>query len=158
MTARLRPHHLLCILTYSGHGYSPAFSANMTRIAGRLGAGERIEIVAGPDDICAPLLADPDPHCRRASVWARDRAAARELGRLSGVAIRPGAGLALDADLVQRLRAAFAARRIRAACAGCEWFDLCGATAASGFDGAVLRGHSPPRAGNNRSRLDPALV
>ena len=144
MTVRLRPHHLLCLLSYSGRGYSPAFSANMTRIAGRLGAGERIEIVEGPDDICAPLLNEADPHCRRAGAAERDRMAARDLGRLPGApAARPGAGLVFAPGLVRRLRAAFASGRIRTACAGCEWIDLCGAIAAGGFDGAVLHSNRP---------------
>jgi len=141
MTVRLRPHHLLCVLTYVGRGYSPAFTANMTEVAERLGAGEDIELVAGPDDICAPLLDHPDPHCHRASVMERDRAAARDLGELLGLNLRPGAHLVLDEDIVTRLRAAFASHQIRSACAGCEWFDLCGAIAASGFDRAVLKGN-----------------
>ena len=33
MTIRLRPHHLLWVVTYVGRGYSPAFTANMTRIS-----------------------------------------------------------------------------------------------------------------------------
>lgn len=141
MTVRLRPHHLLCLLSYSGRGYSPAFSANMTRVARRLGAGERVEIVEGPDDICAPLLGEAEPHCRRAGVTERDRRAARDLGRL------PGAGLVFAPGLVKRWRAAFASGRIRTACAGCEWVELCDAIAASGFDGAVLRGNHPRPAG-----------
>ena len=67
MTVRLRPHHLLCVLTHVGRGYSPAFTANMSKIAQRLGAGEDIELVARPDDICAPLLTDPDRFCREVS-------------------------------------------------------------------------------------------
>ena len=138
MTVRLRPHHLLCVLTYAGKGYNPAFTANMTRIAGRLGAGEKISIVEGPDDICAPLLNGPDPHCQRASVTERDRAAARDLGRLPGFEVRTGTRLTLHAGLLRRLRQAFAARQIRSACAGCEWRGFCNAIAASRFDGAVL--------------------
>lgn len=143
MTVRLRPHHLLCVLTYVGKGYSPAFVANMTRIAGRLGAGEAVEIVEGPDDICAPLLDDPDPHCRFARVTRRDRAAARDLGRLLGLEARPGAHVTLDLDLLGRLRQAFLSNRIRSACTGCEWVGLCGSIAATGFEGAVLAGNRP---------------
>ena len=138
MTVRLRPHHLLCVLTYVGRGYSPAFTANMTAVAERLGAGEDIELVAGPDDICAPLLADPDPHCHRASVMERDRAAARDLSPLLGLGVRTGTHLVLDDEVIGRLRAAFASGTTRSACAGCEWVDLCGSIAAQGFDGAVL--------------------
>ncbi len=56
MTVRLRGHHLLCMLTFVGKGYSPAFVENYDRIAGRLSEGEDILLVDGPDDICAPLL------------------------------------------------------------------------------------------------------
>ena len=139
MTVRLRPHHLLCVLTYVGRGYSPAFTANMTAVAERLGAGEDIELVVGPDDICAPLLDHPDPHCRRASVVERDRAAARDLHDLLGFDVQTGAHWVLDEDLVGRLREAFASHQIRSACTGCEWVDLCGSIAASGFDGVVLQ-------------------
>ena len=55
MTVRLRGHHLLCLLAYKGEGYSPAFIANLDRIAARLTAGEDAVLVDGPDDICAPL-------------------------------------------------------------------------------------------------------
>ncbi|WP_227287708.1 MULTISPECIES: DUF1284 domain-containing protein [Alphaproteobacteria] len=138
MTVRLRPHHLLCILTYVGKGYSPGFTANMTRIAGRLSAGEEVEIVAGPDDICIPLLTDPDPHCHRTSVTGRDKAAARELSLSLNLRIKTGAKLVLDADLLSRLRKAFASNRVRSACTGCEWIELCGSMSARRFDGAVL--------------------
>ena len=69
---RLRPHHLLCILTFAGEGYSPSFVANFAAIAARIGAGETIELVAGPDDICAPLEGTDDTHCHGASVTGRD--------------------------------------------------------------------------------------
>ena len=50
MTVRLRPHHLLCLLTYVGKGYSPAFTANYDAIAMRIEQGEELLIVSGPDD------------------------------------------------------------------------------------------------------------
>ncbi len=141
MTVRLRAHHLLCVLTYVGRGYSPAFTANMTRIAGRLAAGERIDIVEGPDDICAPLLDGDDPHCHRSSVIERDHAARHELARALGLEVATGARLILDADRLSRMRAAFGAGQTRTACVGCEWFSLCGSIAATGFEATVLAGH-----------------
>ena len=39
MTVRLRAHHLLCLLTYVGKGYSPAFTANYDKVVRRLGEG-----------------------------------------------------------------------------------------------------------------------
>lgn len=138
MTVRLRPHHLLCLLTYVGKGYSPAFTANYDAAAARLAAGEEIEIVAGPDDVCAPLLDDEDAHCRRASVIRRDEAAAADNGRLLGFAVIPGTRLTLDAGRLAQLRSAFAQGSSRSACGGCEWSALCSQIADSGYKEALV--------------------
>ena len=133
MTVRLRPHHLNCLLTYVGKGYSPAFTANYDVIAGRLGAGEDILIVDGPDDICTPLLSEGEPHCLGESVIERDRLAAADVGGLLGQPIQLGLVLKLDAPTLVRLRAAFSTGSVRRACEGCEWSDLCTAIAAGGY-------------------------
>ena len=134
MSIRLRPHHFLCLLTYAGKGYSPGFTANYDLIAGRLSEGEEIEIVEGPDDVCAPLLAEDGAHCWRESVIERDKQAACDLGKL-GIAIDTGGTTRLDADLLSRMRAAFGKGLTRPACTGCEWRDLCSTIAAKGFEG-----------------------
>ncbi|KKB13462.1 2Fe-2S ferredoxin [Devosia geojensis] len=139
MTVRLRPHHLLCLLTYAGKGYNPAFTANYDVIAGRISGGEAIRIVDGPDDICAPLLAGDEPHCRRESVTERDRLAARDLEKLLNTPIPPGTEVELDAELLLGMRVAFAAGRTREACLGCEWSDLCSSIAANGYAGTRVR-------------------
>ncbi|MEP6566129.1 MAG: DUF1284 domain-containing protein [Mesorhizobium sp.] len=144
MTIRLRAHHLLCLLTYVGKGYSPAFTANYDVIADRLVRGEEILIVSGPDDICAPLLGEPEPHCLRDSVIERDRLAARDLGELLARPIRAGIRLDLDAAILTRMRQAFSKGLTRNACPGCEWAGLCSAIAASGYqDTRVQRSALP---------------
>jgi hypothetical protein len=135
VTVKLRSHHLLCLLTYVGKGYSPAFTANYDVIADRLGRGEDILIVSGPDDICAPLLDEPEPHCLRDGVIERDRLAARDVGALLARPVRVGARLKLDAVALARLRQAFSTGSTRAACQGCEWTDLCSAVAIGGYQG-----------------------
>lgn len=139
MTIRLRPHHLLCLLTYAGKGYGPAFTANYDVIAGRISKGEDIEIVEGPDDICAPLLDDAEPHCWRNSVKERDRLAASALGELLPGSIQTGARMTLNPGVVQRMRMAFAANRTRAACLGCEWNDLCSGISTKRFVGTRVQ-------------------
>ena len=140
-TVRLRPHHLLCLLTYVGRGYSPAFVANLDRVAARVAAGAAIRLVDGPDDICAPLVTArrrQPVHCwGRRVVW-RDRRAARAVSRLLGRPVAPGCLLRLDGPVVRRLRRAFAARAIRSACLGCPWARLCSTVAATGFRGSRL--------------------
>jgi uncharacterized protein len=133
MTVRLRGHHLLCLLTYRGEGYSPAFVANLDRLAARLADGEAAELVDEPDDICAPLLrADgggAGGHCTLDRVRMRDRRAL-VAAALLGRELDAGDHLTLDAAAVGQLRAAFAAGGpIRSACAGCEWNAFCTAVA-----------------------------
>ncbi|TIO07119.1 DUF1284 domain-containing protein [Mesorhizobium sp.] len=133
MTVRLRSHHLLCLLTYVGKGYSAAFTANYDGIAERLGRGEDILIVTGPDDICVPLLGVPEPHCLRESAAERDRLAARDVGDLLARPIQAGTRLQLDAAILAALRKAFSGGRTRPACQGCEWAGLCTTVATSGY-------------------------
>jgi hypothetical protein len=134
----LRPHHLLCLLTYVGKGYSPAFVAGYDRIVTRLNAGEEVEIVEGPDDICAPIACDLHEHCHGSSVISRDALAARDVGRVLRVRIVPGAQIRLSPATTARLRAAFARGAIRHACSGCEWEQLCSTVARDGFPAVLL--------------------
>jgi len=138
MTVRLRAHHLLCILTYIGKGYSPAFTDNMTVIAGRISAGETIEIVEGPDDICAPRQAETNAHCCDDSVQKRDLQAAQDVGRVLQILVRDGAKLSLDKSSLKRLRAAFTQDKIRSACRDCQWGEICTAISTNGYGGAMV--------------------
>ncbi|WP_460273314.1 DUF1284 domain-containing protein [Celeribacter sp. ULVN23_4] len=138
MTVSLRPHHLLCLMTYVGKGYSPAFVAGYDRIVERLKAGEEIEMTDGPDDICAPIACDLKEHCHGSSVITRDALAARDVGRLLGQTLGAGDRLVLDEETRAALRAAFATGEIRKACQGCEWDGLCTAVAGTGFPGVRL--------------------
>ena len=138
MTVRLRAHHLLCMLTYVGKGYSPAFVDNYEAIAARLSAGEEIEIVDGPDDICAPLLCGAQPHCLGDGVIERDRRAAEAVGVLLAMPVTGGTRLRPSASLLLHLRRTFAEGDIRAACSGCEWSGLCDTVAADGYVNARI--------------------
>lgn len=133
MTVRLRPHHLLCVLTYRGAGYSAAFCANFDHIAARIAGHEEIEICAGPDDVCAPLLVSDVPHCFNDSVVVRDAQAADAVSELLGFPIINGATFKLNDSLLDRSRHAFADGTIRAACTGCEWQSFCTDIAARDF-------------------------
>jgi hypothetical protein len=127
------------MLTFIGKGYIPAFVANLEQVVRRLATGtETIEIVAGPDDICIPLLCEADCHCHRSSVVERDRLATQAISSLLDRSLVPGANLTLTQADLDRLRAAFAAGTIRAACTGCQWKPLCDAIAADGFTATLL--------------------
>ncbi|POF29354.1 DUF1284 domain-containing protein [Roseibium marinum] len=133
MTVSLRPHHLLCLLTYLGKGYTVDFVRNYDRIVERLNAGEPLRLVSGPDDICQPMLKEETCHCRGSSVVERDRLAAAEISDVLGSEIETGGNLSLSGGRVRDLRTAFQAGSIRSACAGCEWRRLCSVIARDGF-------------------------
>ncbi|KKB84119.1 2Fe-2S ferredoxin [Devosia limi DSM 17137] len=139
MTLRLRAHHLLCMLTYVGKGYTPAFTANYDVMIRRLNGGEDILLVDGPDDICAPLLVEADPHCWRDSVIERDRHALQALTQLLARPLRAGTCIVLDSHHLAIMRAAFASGETRTACGGCEWAGLCTTIAGNDFGGARLQ-------------------
>lgn len=138
MTVRLRAHHLLCMLTYVGKGYTPGFTVNYDRVAERLSRGEEIEIVEGPDDICAPLLSDPAAHCNGESVKWRDDTALASIAALLESKVGPGSRITLNSTLLSTLRVAFANGGIRAACKTCEWSSLCDTVSKSGFCGVKI--------------------
>jgi hypothetical protein len=155
VTIRLRAHHLLCLLTYVGKGYSPAFTANYDVIADRLGRGEEILIVSGPDDICAPLLGEAEPHCLQESVIERDRLAARDVGALLARPIRAGVRIDLDAATLTGMREAFSTGLTRNACPGCEWAALCSTIAASGYQDTRVQRPDLSTQGQRRAAVEP---
>jgi hypothetical protein len=127
------------MLTYVGKGYSAAFTENFDRICERLGRGEDILLVDGPDDVCAPLLLEADPHCHEASVVERDRLSAEAASRLLEKPVFTGSHLTLDAARLQHLRNAFKSGSSRDACHSCEWHDLCTGIAGAEFPDVRLR-------------------
>lgn len=138
MTIRLRGHHLLCMLTFVGEGYSPRFVANYAKVIRRMRAGEPILIVRGPDDICAPLLGEDGPHCHKDTVLERDRLALEGVGQLLGRGLVPGDELRLDEAALRSFKHGFASGETRQACGGCEWSSLCDRVAQNGFEGTRL--------------------
>lgn len=138
MTVRLRAHHLLCMLTYVGKGYTQSFTVNYDRVAERLNGGEEIEIISGPDDICAPLLDDETAHCFRSSVKARDAQALAVASGWLGETLEIGSRITPDRALIEKLRSGFQQGHLRSACSGCEWIGLCDRVSASDFCGVKI--------------------
>lgn len=144
MTVRLRGHHLLCLLTFVGEGYTPSFTRNYVRIAERLSAGEAIAVVDGPDDICAPMLCEAGAHCREESITRRDSLALAAVSDILDRRVVRGSVLMFDADRLRRLRSAFAEGKAAAACAECEWASLCIRVAGGGFSDVLVRAAEDP--------------
>lgn len=79
---RLRGHHLLCLLGYRGMGYSEAYAENMTKLHNTLRTepDTMVEIVFGPDDLCAHFPEGETYHCEDQNVYIRDSAILERLG------------------------------------------------------------------------------
>ncbi|RAP78036.1 DUF1284 domain-containing protein [Paenibacillus montanisoli] len=116
MGIRLRGHHLLCLLGYRGMGYSAGFTANMTRVYNELRERPEtpIEIVKGPDALCACFPADVEPHCRNDSVAKHDERILQKLGY--------GYGMVLPwSEVIARVRDNVVPEDINTLCYTCQW-------------------------------------
>ncbi len=88
MKAKLRGHHLICLNFFRGEGYSEDFIRNIHTVIGK----QKIEIVDGPDDVCAkcPYLKDgicKNPDHTEETIQLLDRDALRLLELKSGMEI-----------------------------------------------------------------------
>jgi Uncharacterized conserved protein len=119
---RLRGHHLFCLLGYRGKGYSEGFCTNMTAIYEtlRLQPQTIIEIMEGPDVICAAFPADQPNHCHNASVYRKDQEILGELG------LAVGNRLSWE-DLCRLVADAIQPSDIHRLCHDCPWepYGLC---------------------------------
>ncbi|MDE2029925.1 MAG: DUF1284 domain-containing protein [Alphaproteobacteria bacterium] len=143
-TVRLRGHHLLCVLPYVGKGYTPEFVENFDAVVAKMSKGAAIEIVAGPDDLCAAMhdkngpVCESGEHCLKQSAVLRDGKAIGDVGAALGLRLEVGFVLKPGTKDYARLRHLFAEGKIRAACEGCEWHGICTDIAANGFKNVRL--------------------
>jgi hypothetical protein len=135
MPVQLRGHHFLCILTYRGYGYTPAFVENMSSIVASIERGRPVRLVDGPDDICSGLT----PADRLVCSHDCGQAETRDMDALAVAAVRDllpadiGEAMTLDAPTISTLRRHFANHSIRDACRRCSWAKFCTTIAAEDF-------------------------
>ena len=120
-TARIRAHHLLCLLSFSGEGYSDSFVEKFRQLAKLYRKPDSIiEVLDCPDDACSacPHLS-PDDGCisprdgPEAEVRRLDHAVLNLLG------IKPGTHR--TGDLHGRI-AKVSDADLHAACRLCSWY------------------------------------
>jgi len=149
---KLRGHHLLCMLTYRGVGYTPDFVANYDGVVEALNEGATIEIVDGVDSICgalrkgADITCDHAYTCRGGNTAHRDRLALNAIARVLQIPyLRKGDTLKLSASEIKFLRQHYLHGSIRQACTACSWHSFCTNIAHSGFKEVRLRPAAVPR-------------
>ncbi len=116
-----RPHHLLCTLSYSGHGYSPEFTEKMDGLVARLRAGEepQLMLTCSADTLCAVCPNRRGDGCSTdEKVMRYDRLTLEALGLRDGDVISYG-------ECKRLLRQRIDAARFEHICGDCQWRELC---------------------------------
>lgn len=119
---QLRPHHLLCMQKFTGHGYSPAFTAHMTAMLKKLQQHPEtaVTLTAGCDDLCEACPHNQDSVCASSEKVAQLDAGVRDALGLSASA--SGTWAALSESARSRILLTDVFYQI---CACCEWYPLC---------------------------------
>ena len=118
----LRPHHLLCIQKFTGHGYDAAFTAHMTTVVSELSRADVIcvSIARGGDDLCAAC-----PHNVGGSCTSLEKVAFMDSSVLHVCDLAYGESARWD-ELARRARERiFETEEFDDICASCQWFELC---------------------------------
>ena len=126
----LRPHHLLCLQTFTGHGYSEEFVRHMTLVRDQLIREPLtpVELVSGVDDLCAHCPNNVDGQCTSDNPALFDSKVSRKLyssGLISPDAVSkdpPGKQPVLTGipDALE-----ISSSVLEECCPGCEWKELC---------------------------------
>lgn len=124
----LRPHHLLCMQKFSGHGYSPAFTAHMSALLQKLHLHPEtpVTLICRCDDLCTACPHNQDGVCESAEKVAHLDAGVLKAATLSGDTSRTWADLSSLARSRILLTDAF-----HTICSCCEWYPLCRETEVS---------------------------
>lgn len=118
----LRPHHLLCIQKFTGHGYDENFTIHMTKIVSKLRDDPETEITVtrGCDDLCKVCPNNIGGVCTSLEkVTFMDGAVLDVCGLSYGDAVP----WAVSSRAVREN--IFETDKFNDICADCEWFELC---------------------------------
>ena len=130
-TIYLRPHHLLCLQTFVGHGYSPDFTKHMTYVKSLLTADPNtaITLVAGPDDLCVHCPNCVDGSCTSPKPAVFDHLVGQKLNTTEDTEnAAPKHTDASDSPLTLHGIPSIlhmSEQRLAECCPDCEWKELC---------------------------------
>jgi hypothetical protein len=118
--ATVRGHHLLCLLAFSGEGYSEPFEASFGRLAALYRTpGRHLNVVCGPDEACRSCPHLGPGGCR--SQADGPEASVVELDTAVLAALRLGPGRHETSRLLSLVRA-LPDDTLDGLCGRCSWF------------------------------------
>ncbi|MBY0223183.1 DUF1284 domain-containing protein [Sporosarcina aquimarina] len=116
---KLRGHHIFCLLGYRGMGYSEEYAENMTKIqiTLRTQPDTLIQIIKGPDHLCAKFPEGQPYHCEDKGIYVRDSEILKRLG-LTFSDVLPWR------EVERRIRVEILPSDIATICETCSWRSL----------------------------------
>lgn len=116
----LRPHHLLCIQKYTGHGYDENFTKHMDSTVKILYEKGIVTLQEGCDDLCSACPNNVDGKCT-----SLDKVRHMDESVLEACGLSYG-----DTDEWMKLAdiaksRVFQTNEFNNICHSCEWFELC---------------------------------
>lgn len=119
---KLRPHHGLCTAFFCGHGYSDAFTANMTE---KLALFRRddpyITLTGGTDCICASC-----PHSLSHVCDAAEKVQCYDSAVLTFCGLSVGSVLRWSEFTDRVSRHILEPGLLQDICGDCQWYSICG--------------------------------
>ena len=118
----LRPHHILCIQKFTGHGYSADFTAHMTAVVSELAENPKtaVTLSKGCDDLCSRC-----PHNRDGICTSLEKVASMDQKVLESCGLSGGEELPWQALADLAKKQIFETTEFFKVCGGCQWFELC---------------------------------
>ena len=118
----LRPHHILCIQKFTGHGYDEPFTVHMTSMAAELADKPmtQITVTRGCDDLCKMCPNNTSGVCT-----SPEKTAAMDSAVLGVCGLAYGDGVLWE-DIADKARERiFETDEFNKICSSCQWFELC---------------------------------
>ena len=118
----LRPHHILCIQKFAGHGYDAMFTEHMKSVVSKLRNAQEtgIVITQGCDELCSMCPHNTGDVCTSLEKVERMDSSVLEICNLAYEERVPWATLAYRGR-----KRIFEADEFNRICGSCQWFELC---------------------------------
>ena len=118
----LRPHHILCIQKFTGHGYSEAFTAHMTSVVSGLTdqPQTQITLTEGGDGLCKMC-----PNSRNGACISLDKVAMMDAAVLRICDLAYMDNVVWEEVARKARERIFQTEEFHKICAHCQWVELC---------------------------------
>ena len=122
MLTELRPHHLLCVQKFTGHGYDETFISHMYHLKWRLKGipATPIKLIEGGDQICAVCPNRDGAVCR-----THDKVKRMDEEILKACGLSYGDKGSWKELSKKAAAAVFETGEFERICGSCQWFELC---------------------------------